>query len=1664
MSDIIIERQRSVFDCINRRQTTLFQQSRSGGGGGGGGTSGLFLPVVSILLLDSAGQVLFVDPVLRSYAVLDAGPVTRISQLSRSLFMLDSAYQKSSELVAEVATAAGVLTGAGAGAGAGAGGYDSGNLRHSDDTHAHAHAHAGNSHSQEKQHWLRLNDVMLLHSTEDLHAAAHISLTEIFRRTTLLKFYSRRPQQIRRGVSEQELVSAASDSTSTASTATATPVLVAPRQKREERYPESGLSRPSGTSTAPAAALLNDDDGDDSDCVGSELDLFSAGMLGGRNELVGGNGCGSKAWISFACWESSASTATVTRHHHQHQHQHSVSIAVHTATDEDLMCSTSTDALGAGAGGRSHSRGAVKSSARNQQDNSVARLTALGSVSVRTPALRPHSLLAGAAPDGSILSYVGGALHSYSLAMPFRDSGKGSAGAGSGAGTGRRHSMSRRYRHRGPRLLHDVERSSVTCVRFALGYCIFRGFYVEYLQQREKELCALIASTSSSSSSCSSETKPRATDIMKVPCSPDDMINSKQLVVRIHAVGGSSSSTGGYGQEMRKPAITSKSKGTRSSSTFSAARPHTTTARGVPPSAMTVLLPIVRQLMASTLTHSTTTAYFLSHLELEVKLITDRSKFSNSDPEYSALMAYLYETEPLLLCELLSRLGRKLEPAISKKLFPVRLCVDMLEPCGSPHTASATSAASASNSGRVRIISAGVIALYESALISSHLHHAARLLSLACESVGGSEEHVGTVASLVLALELLHHSILDMSLRNALECFDFCVRLEAMIAFHSKAIFGDSGSIVSLAASAASRQGAAHGRNTDSRSGVWHPIRRVNAPEGVGGGGGGHLSLDSSYITTIKRKALRLITKSRGAIVTSLGGPSGSSGTGGGAAGSGRMMASSGHGTGSSGFEESQFFTPMSAASPALPYYLGAGVVWAVSRAFGALSANTSTGTSAGSGVRCGGDRGQVGNGSGKRGNYSSGFSIHPTSADGSAGRSSASGSGIGSVTGMQGALGGYRYAAIDIVEAASSPDALCEMLCRAARSYDPAYHSTSPSVAPTSTSSAPPLGHSQYSEAFVASTSASAPSPCPSPTVLLLVCNLRQFFQSSSHYCNVAVLMAALLRSNLSSELISQHVLSSLPASPTVRTVTLPTSPGGGAEAEAGANTAPSNHTAATASSRSAVANNGKDIAKAESGKSGGYGDDDGDATPTAGQGQWQVSAGERIRRILYAFRLTKAVARGEDLRSRLEQPISPQYVRRVVEADSIRAYPNTNSSTSSLSNNVSTNNGASTGSGGDGVTAASNWTRQTAAPSVENGASASSSTSGADLSGMGMVKNRGGNGGHVQSGPGFVSSSIDARETGTAATGRHELSKEQRRQQQQVWEEESMLLLSHSADVTDFLSPSKTRLEREQHAVHRAATFRGRADHPHRAPLDTTAGTDTATVAAATCQDQFRTSRAGQSITTSGGIGFEGGTGGMGGMGGAGRLTSYFELPEELLEGMQHETAHLSSSAASLHSPPTSGAADCASDSETGEIGADARAGYGDDTQPIQHMALSPLSLLALLKALCVALLLVEDYHSAQLLLHTLLPYVKIPNLLSLAAHTVPPMRPTQQTPSLIPPAPPAAAVADGECDSKAGASIQVLTPRREMMDLLRRGIPLQVWDRALFQQLLTALTTQQ
>jgi hypothetical protein len=172
--------------------------------------------------------------------------------------------------------------------------------------------------------------------------------------------------------------------------------------------------------------------------------------------------------------------------------------------------------------------------------------------------------------------------------------------------------------------------------------------------------------------------------------------------------------------------------------------------------------------------------------------------------KYRVFMSVICSANENFFLEILSRLCRKIEPEICGYLFPLPVSV---VPVGRQRDHDINSVVHCKFesdpcaclmetrfSGNVRAVSSRVNAvtpttsaleLFELALRQGKCVLASRLLTIACESVGGSETNLSRIVTLAMSLELLTASIYDGSYCPspivAAQCSDFCLRLESLM-------------------------------------------------------------------------------------------------------------------------------------------------------------------------------------------------------------------------------------------------------------------------------------------------------------------------------------------------------------------------------------------------------------------------------------------------------------------------------------------------------------------------------------------------------------------------------------------------------------------------------------------------------------------------------------------------------------------------------------------------------------------------------------------------------------------------------------------------------------------------------------------------------------------
>ena len=119
-----------------------------------------------------------------------------------------------------------------------------------------------------------------------------------------------------------------------------------------------------------------------------------------------------------------------------------------------------------------------------------------------------------------------------------------------------------------------------------------------------------------------------------------------------------------------------------------------------------------------------------------------------------------------LFYRLIGSLGRKLEPEIITRLFPLYIHINMNDILSRDMN---------------KLLIYTPLGLYELCLCQNEYSHASRLLTLACDHLGGSETTLTLCNSILLSLELLQQALLSGYISMAIECFEFCDRLEQML-------------------------------------------------------------------------------------------------------------------------------------------------------------------------------------------------------------------------------------------------------------------------------------------------------------------------------------------------------------------------------------------------------------------------------------------------------------------------------------------------------------------------------------------------------------------------------------------------------------------------------------------------------------------------------------------------------------------------------------------------------------------------------------------------------------------------------------------------------------------------------------------------------------------
>jgi len=208
-------------------------------------------------------------------------------------------------------------------------------------------------------------------------------------------------------------------------------------------------------------------------------------------------------------------------------------------------------------------------------------------------------------------------------------------------------------------------------------------------------------------------------------------------------------------------------------------------------------------------------------LESRWRAVAEASREACTTSNYALTSSVLFSCDDQVLLEVISRLGRKLEPYASQNLFPLP-SVDRLPSAAKSISLGGNSSLAVSDDSSVQFPMFrcsdspwNPLALLELCLTNNRLHHASRLLMLACEQNGGSTSVVTIASSLVIAIELLTSCLKELSLLIAGECLDFCLRLELMIRTFEESNSRDFGR---GSASSGSKEASGNNRTQDKRS------------------------------------------------------------------------------------------------------------------------------------------------------------------------------------------------------------------------------------------------------------------------------------------------------------------------------------------------------------------------------------------------------------------------------------------------------------------------------------------------------------------------------------------------------------------------------------------------------------------------------------------------------------------------------------------------------------------------------------------------------------------------------------------------------------------------------------------------------------------------------
>ena len=157
--------------------------------------------------------------------------------------------------------------------------------------------------------------------------------------------------------------------------------------------------------------------------------------------------------------------------------------------------------------------------------------------------------------------------------------------------------------------------------------------------------------------------------------------------------------------------------------------------------------------------------------------------------EYFVFSSFFHEVNPVLYFEILTKLVRKLEPSVSRRLFPVATQFSLV-----PSPADSDGAAV---SLQLRFLSSFEV-LESQFLARSLVCYQTRFLSHFCDSIGGLESHTNILICIFYILEVAHQSITTLSLARMFECFEFCFRFEEILRGYCQQLRQDARPSVTL--------------------------------------------------------------------------------------------------------------------------------------------------------------------------------------------------------------------------------------------------------------------------------------------------------------------------------------------------------------------------------------------------------------------------------------------------------------------------------------------------------------------------------------------------------------------------------------------------------------------------------------------------------------------------------------------------------------------------------------------------------------------------------------------------------------------------------------------------------------------------------------------------